>query len=54
MLTFQTNVLIPIGGMQKRAFVVVQAWDCRPSPVIQDAARIDQDVARIMNLITSR
>lgn len=45
MLPLQRNRVIPIRCMQQRPLVLVQPWNGRPPPVIQDAAGIDEDVA---------
>ena len=51
-ITNQTNVLasevgalVPVGGVQEGALVLLNAWDGGPSPVVEDTACVDQDIA---------
>ena len=45
--------MVPAGGVHLRAFEVVQAFDFRPSPVVQNTRRIDENVASVHEFSTS-
>lgn len=49
MATGQVNAVIPICSVQQGAFVVVNARNRRPLPVIQDARRVDKNIAMVIH-----
>lgn len=47
MLACEINRLVVVGSVQQSPFKVVQSFDRRPSPGVEDAARVNQDVTMI-------
>jgi hypothetical protein len=39
MLAGEIDTVVPLGGMQQLSLEVVQAGDCRPTPIVQDSTR---------------
>lgn len=54
MFALKRDSIIPGCGMQKLSLVFVKPWDCRPSPVIQNTAGIDEYIAVRIDFLASR
>jgi hypothetical protein len=52
MSAFQLGLIVPVGSVEKNSLVFVKSRNSRPSPVIQDSASIDEDIAMIRDLGT--
>jgi hypothetical protein len=46
-LAFEIDILIPVGSVQKGAFVFLKSGNCGPPPIVQNAAGVDQNIAII-------
>lgn len=53
MSTGKVNLIIPIRSVEKGALVLLESWDCRPLPVIQDTRGVYQDIAMIGNSLAT-
>jgi hypothetical protein len=49
MTTCKVNLIVPVRGVQERALVLVDARDGRPLPIVQNARRVDENVAMIVH-----
>lgn len=47
----QIHRLVPSRAVNQRSLEVVETWDVRPLPCVEDAARVDQDMARIFQFL---
>lgn len=50
MFPFKIDLVVPVGSMQQRALKLLKPRNSRPSPIIQNATSIDENVAMIRNL----
>jgi hypothetical protein len=50
MLAREIYAVVPVGGVQEGTLVLFNAWNSRPPPVVQNPARVDQDVAVLGDL----
>lgn len=49
MTTREVNLIVPVRSMQKCALVLVESWDGRPLPIVEDAGRVDENITVIRN-----
>lgn len=53
MFALELHTAIPVRRMQQSTFIVLEARDCRPSPVVENTACVDEYVTMIMQIVTS-
>lgn len=50
----QINLVVPICGVQQGAFVLLDTWNRRPLPVVENTACVNEDVAVVIHNLTAR
>lgn len=48
-LACEVHCIIPVRTVQKLSPIVLQAWNCRPPPSVQDTAGVYQDVTCVLD-----
>jgi len=48
-LACKINIVVPVGSVQQSAFVLRQPGNRRPSPIVENATGVDQDIAVILD-----
>src|SRR3954469_14115755 len=49
MTTREVDLIVPVRSMQKCTLVFVESWNGRPLPIVEDAGRVDENIAVIRN-----